>query len=384
MLKFVTLFAIGGTERQVVNLARQLDRSKFDLCLACFRRWGQLLDEVVSLGIPISEYEITHLYHPRAALQQLRLARFLRQQRVQVVHTYGFYATAFAVPAARLAGVPVIVVSIRDTGETLSGYRQKVQKMVCRLATSVLVNAEAVRQWLISQGYSAHNIEVIRNGIALDRFENRSGTIRQELGLPLDAPLVAMLSRLNRLKGAEYFLEAAAAVAPRFPQARFLIVGDVGFGDPQYRKELELAVIRLGLRDRVLFTGFRLDIAELLSEVSVSVLPSLSEGLSNSLLESMAAGVPVVATDVGGNSEVVQDGVTGLLVPQRDSRTLADALSLLLEHPEIARQYGQAGKRRIAEHFSLDGMVHQTEQHYLKLLGEAVGPTARLPKEAIA
>ncbi|HLA40231.1 MAG TPA: glycosyltransferase, partial [Candidatus Glassbacteria bacterium] len=111
-----------------------------------------------------------------------------------------------------------------------------------------------------------------------------------------------------------------------------------------------------------------LDVPKLLSEVSISVLPSLSEGLSNVLLESMAAGVPVIATKVGGTPEVIEDGVSGLLVPPSDSEALARAMRSLIENPELARRYGQAGKQRIAEHFSLGRMVQQTEQHYLNLL----------------
>jgi glycosyltransferase involved in cell wall biosynthesis len=379
LLKFLTLFAIGGTERQVVNLVRQLDHSKFDLQMACFQRRGQFLEEVLSMCIPISEYKIDSLYNPRTWLQQIRLAQFLKRQRIQIVHTYGFYSTVFAVPAARMAGTPSVVVSIRDIGESLTKPQKRLQRLVCRLADSILVNAEAVRQWLMSQGYNAKNIDVIRNGIALDRFEKKSGNIRQELGIEPGVPLIAMLARLNPLKGTEYFLEAAAAVARRFPQARFLIVGDVGGANPHYKQELERKALQLGVQDKVIFTGFRLDIAELLGEVTVSVLPSLSEGLSNILLESMAAGVPVIATQVGGNPEIVEDGITGKLVPPRDSEAFAEALCLLLENPELAKQYGRAGRRRIAEHFSMDGMIHRTEQHYLKLLGNS---PARLPMGA--
>ncbi len=383
LLKFLAFFAIGGTERQVVNLVRGLDVSKFELHLACFKRWGEFLEEIETLTIPISEYRINCLYNPQTVRQQLRFAGFLRRNRIQVVHTYGFYSMVFAVPAARLARVPVVVASVRDTGELLTPLQKRVQKFVCQFADSILVNAEAVREWLIAERYNAKNIQVIRNGISLDRFEraDSGATIRQELGLPPHVPLVAMLSRLNRLKGGEYFLQAVSALASRFPEARFLIVGDVGAGDPAYKETLEREVVRLGLGGRVLFTGFRLDIPKLLSEVSLSVLPSLSEGLSNVLLESMAAGVAVIATRVGGNPEVIEEGVTGLLVPPGDSQALAGAMSLLLETPELARRYGQAGKRRIAEHFYLGQMVRQTEQHYLKLLDQSMHRQTRRARE---
>jgi glycosyltransferase involved in cell wall biosynthesis len=165
------------------------------------------------------------------------------------------------------------------------------------------------------------------------------------------------------MKGIQYFLDAAVILAERFPEARFLVVGD-----GESRRELEGHAGRLGLGRRVVFTGFRCDVPELLSEAEVCVLPSLSEGLSNALLESMAAGVPVVATRVGGNSEVVEDGLTGLLVPARNPAELAWATGRLLENKNLALSYGQAGMRRVQELFSMERSVRETEHLYERLL----------------
>jgi glycosyltransferase involved in cell wall biosynthesis len=139
-------------------------------------------------------------------------------------------------------------------------------------------------------------------------------------------------------------------------------------GDGGNKKELEEYACQLGLGQRILFTGFRGDVPELLSEVAISVLPSLSEGTSNTLLESMAAGVPVIATRVGGNPEVIEDGVSGLLVPPRDSAALAAAMDRLLEDEILALALGQAGMRRVSELFSLEGSVHETEHLYQRLV----------------
>lgn len=385
LLKFIGLFAVGGTERHVVNLARELDVTQFELQLACFKRWGLFLKDIEALSIPISEYRINCLYNVHAFRQQLRFARSLAQARIQIVHTYGFYATVFAVPAAKLARVPVVVASVRDTGELLTPVQKRAQRWACRLADSILVNADAVREWLIAEGYNAKRIQVIRNGISpVQVTEGDDGTgIRQEFGIPSDVPLIAMLSRLNRLKGGEYFVEAAAMVAERFPSARFLVVGDTQPGDSAYRKQLERQADRLGLRNRLHFTGFRLDIPRILAALTVSVLPSLSEGLSNVLLESMAAGVPVVATRVGGNSEVVEDGVSGILIPPGDSGALAQAICEFLEKPELACRYGLTGKQRITERFHLGKMVRETERHYWGLLNQAV-PQTRNVREVSA
>jgi glycosyltransferase involved in cell wall biosynthesis len=380
LLEFVTLFAIGGTERQVVNLSRALDLSRFELYMGCLRQAGEFLKEIEAREIPISEYRIRSFYHPKTFVHQLRLARHLIRNRIQILHSYNFYSNVFAIPAARLAGTPVVVASIRDTGVYLTSPKKALQKWICRFATHILVNAEAVRRWLVEEGYPADKITVIGNGIDLERFAQKPGgtRLREELGLPSQVPLVAVLSRLNPLKGIESFLSAAVIVARRFPDARFLIVGD-GFSikdgaivhDDTYRREMTRYAARLGLEGRVVFTGFRLDVPSLLSEVAVSVLPSLSEGLSNTLLESMAAGVPVVATRVGGNPEAIEDGVSGLLVPPRDPEALARAIGLLLENRRLAFNLGEAGRRRVVERFSLERMVSRTEAFYLESLKKA-------------
>jgi glycosyltransferase involved in cell wall biosynthesis len=381
VLKFLNAFGIGGTERHVVSLCRTLDRGRFDVRLACFARWGGFLKEAEEGRFPISEYRIGGLAGGRAIGQRLRLAAHLRRAGVEIVHTYNFHTNVFAIPAARLAGTPVVVSSIRDTGVYLTPLKQRAQRLACRLADVVLVNADAVREWLTADGFVAERIAVIRNGVDLSRFGPRGDgeSLRGEFGVPADAPLVAVLSRLHRMKGLEYFLEAAAALQARHPAVRFLVVGGEcggtagggtripnGYGD-----DLQRRARRLGLEGRVLFTGFRIDVPALLAQVAVSVLPSLSEGLSNSLLESMAAGVPVVATRVGGNPEVVEDGVTGVLVPPRDAAALARAIGGLIENRERARAMGLAGRRRAAERFSLERMARDTERLYLGLLERA-------------
>jgi L-malate glycosyltransferase len=383
VLKFITLFAIGGTERQVVNLVRELDQTKFALQMACFQKTGPFLKDVESLGVQVSEFKIRKLYHAGTVRRQAELWRLLGRARIQIVHTYGFYAAVFASPVARLAGVPLIV-SIRDTGELLTEWQKRAQRIACLLADTVLVNAEAVRQWLISQGCPAHKIEVIRNGIVLPSGQSPRTNIRQSLALPPDTRLVAMISRLNRLKGVEYFLEAIATLQGRFPDVHFLIVGDAPPQQPGYRAELEAVADRLGLRRRVTFTGFRTDPQELLSALYATVLPSLSEGLSNVLLESMASGVPVIATAVGGNPEIVEDGKNGLLVSPRDSLALAGALSRLLENRKLAGCFGERGKQRIQEQFDVRGMARRTEQHYLRLLSRRSARKDQLAREATA
>jgi glycosyltransferase involved in cell wall biosynthesis len=366
LLTMLTSFQIGGTERQVTNVSLGLDTTRFDLHLACMRNFGELKKEIEKAPrIHRPVFDIGSLYSFRTFREAGRLARYIRSNAIQVVHAYGLYPNLFAVPVARLAGAKIVIASIRDCGDILKPWQRWLQKIICRLADCVLVNADAIRESLISQGYRPDNISVIRNAIAQPKTMNleESSGIREELGLTASVPLVMVLSRLNRMKGIEYFLDAASIVAAKLPETRFLIVGDGGI-----RQELESRATCLGLAGKIVFTGFRTDVPRILSEVSLSVLPSLSEGLSNTLLESMAWGVPVVATRVGGNTEIIEDGVSGLIVPPRNSAMLANAMTTLLKNPALASSFGVAGKRRIAEVFSLKRSVREIEHLYQKLI----------------
>ena len=374
---FLTLFGIGGTEKQVVALARHLDPARFEQKFGCLRRWGPLLEDLEREFGAIPEFRIRNLYSGHTLWQQFRLAATLRRQRVQVLHSYNFYANVFSLPAAKLARVPCVIASIRDMGVYLTPKQQYVHKLVCRLADQIVVNADAIKHWLTAQGYRGERITVIPNGVDVGRFSSlpAESDLRCRLGLPERAQLVLMLARLRPEKGIEYFLRAAAHVNLRFPQVYFLIVGE-GFTnrahefmpDSEYPRRLANMAASLGIGERVRFTGLITDIPHLLSQVAVSVLPSLSEGLSNTLLESMAAGVPVVATRVGGTPEAVSDGEHGLLVPPKDEAALAEAICAILADAELARRLGSQARARAVQRYSLERMVQANQDLYMNLL----------------
>jgi glycosyltransferase involved in cell wall biosynthesis len=368
---------VGGAERLSIDLARGLDPARFDVRFACMRRWGPMLPEVESMGIPLREYHVRGLYRPHAVRQQLRFARDLRREGVHVVHAHNFYGNMFAIPAARLAGVPAVVASVHDLGIYHTRARQLAHMWTLRLADRIFVVADAIRTWLVARGVDAARITVLRNGIDLARFRpgGDGDAIRGELALPPHVPVVAMISRLVPLKGIEDYLVAAARVVRTIPDVRFLVVGSGHVSrnggpfleDVEYRRQLEGIVARLGLGDRIVFTGFRQDVPRLLQTVAVSVLPSFSEGLSNVVLESMAAGVPVVTTRVGGTPEAVEDGVNGLLVSPGDPIALAEAMSRVLTDPSLASRLAENARRHIAAHFSLDRMIHDVGTWYRDL-----------------
>ena len=372
ILKFVAAFGWGGTEGQFVNLGLGLERSRFEVHFGCLRRFGMMLEELESSGVPVTDYGVSSFRSPRAIAAQFRLARNIRRFGIDIVHAYGFSANAFAIPAARIAGVKVVA-SIRDMGVYLSPAKLTAQRWICKFADRILVNAEAIKAWLVDAGYDGNRITVIPNGVDVSRFEPaRSNRLRSDLGLTADAPLVGVLGRVSGRKGLEDFIAAASIVAPRFPSARFLIIGEPSFSsrgsqihvDETYTNELKALAERHGVKDRVIFTGFRSDVARILPELTVSVLPSLSEGLSNTLLESMAAGVPVVATRVGGTAEVIRDSENGLLVPPSDPRSLAESICRLLDTPEFAAKVGAAGRQRIIDRYSMARLIEDTSRFY--------------------
>lgn len=374
LLKVVTNFSSGGTEGQVHALSQGLDRKIFDFQFACLKEYGPFLKDLKQADISVREFPIGSFYQFRTYMQILKLANFMRRERIQICHSYNFYSNLIAVPAARLAGVPVVLASIRDRGVYLTAMQKKVQCWTCKFADRVLVNADAIRIWLIDQGVEDGKINLLKNGIDMRPYRNlpSNSDIRKELDIPGNSKLIVLLARLNAQKGIVEFLNAAKQVKKRHPDAYFLIVGEklefkkgVIFKDAEYHEYLQNLSETLGVSAFVRFTGHRTDVASLLSQSYLSVLPSHSEGLSNSLIESMAAGLPIVATDVGGNPELVKHGVNGLLVPVKDISALVSAINTILDDPDLASQYGKASFQFCAEHFSISKMIDKTQNLYL-------------------
>jgi glycosyltransferase involved in cell wall biosynthesis len=372
LLKIVPTLRYGGTERQFMTLGASLDASRFRVELACLRPGGGLAADAVRHGLPVDTYDIGPFHSARTLKLQTKLARDIARRRIDVVHAYNFYGNVFAIPPARLAGAPVVLASIRDCGPYLSPMQLRVQRLVCRAATRVVVNANAVRDWLVADGYDADRIVVIPNGVDLDRFQAPvdAAAVRAGLGVGPGVPLVTVVSRVTHLKGLEGFINAAAMLAERYPRVRFVVAGEPAPGDGAYLASLQRLAAGLGIGDRVVFAGLCRDVPALLAASTVAVMPSLNEALSNALLEALAAGVPMVATRVGGTPEAMTDGESGLLVAPGDVRALAIGIGCLLDDGERAAALGRAARRVIEKRFSLPKMVAATERLYEDLLRE--------------
>lgn len=374
VMQFLTVFESGGTERQALNLGLSLARRGAEVEFGCLRKSGRLLVEAEREGIHVSEYPLRSLYSSKTLTQMLRLRRHLRANRVDVLHAYNLYGNVFAVPAARAAGVPLVIAGVRDVGVYLDARRRRVQRWACRFADLILVNAEMIRTWLVSEGYAPDRIEVIRNGIDVSRFQaapSDAPSIRHQLGIGPEAPLISTIARLCPTKGFEDAIDAFARIHAARPDAHHLIAGEqlvsrAGRLSPStiYREALEQRARSLGVGAHVHFLGYQDNVPAILREVTVAMQPSLTEGLSNSVLEAMAAGRPVVATPVGGTPEVVVDGQTGWLAPVGQPAALADIVLKVLSDEPARRRVGEAARQLVHERLSIPAMVLATERLY--------------------
>jgi len=297
------------------------------------------------------------------------LARRLRKAQVDLVHAHDFKSDLVSVMASRLAGVPVVTTVhgyIAVTGK--SQLYKRLDLMLLRAMDRVIVVSETMKRDLGGRGVAGKRLAVVRNGIAIDTYEfgRRSRTLRAESGLPEDAPVVGHIGRLSPEKGQARLLRTFPRVLEAVPRARLFIVGD----GPEMRALQELAR-SLGLEEATRFLGYREDVREVFANLDLLVLSSDTEGLPNVVLEAMAMGVPVVATAVGGTPEVVEHGVTGLLVPAGDEGALAAAIVETFARPEAAADRVRRARAFVEGHCSMEALIRSTHQMYRELVAEA-------------
>ncbi len=358
---------IGGTETQAVQLATRLDSARYEVTLGCLRARGPLLEKLAGTPVCVREfYPKGGFDSPHGMYQMFRLAIFLRRGGFRIVHTHDVYANLLGIPAAVIARVPVIISSQRDLSH-LDLYRTGRRVWLRRLqnlSTTVLTNAEAVREAMLAEHrFAPEKVRVIYNGVDTERFSQ--GSRDRNWLAPSSAKenwIVLVGNMHSDVKGHPWLIVAAGAITREFPDTRFILVGDGAL-----RKDFEGQVAALGLERHFLFLGRREDVPRILSCCDIAVLPSKAEGLPNAVLEYLAAGLPTVASRVGGNAEIVQDGKSGLLIPPEDSSALAEALLRLLRYPGVAASLGKNALAHAAE-FSFQRMIENTDQLYTELL----------------
>jgi glycosyltransferase involved in cell wall biosynthesis len=346
----------GGSERQFALMAGAF-RQRVDLHLGCMQRSGRFLEDLSD----ITEYSpggsLISLHSLRSAG---RLATFLRRAKIEVAQSFDLYTNLMLIPTARLAGVPVVVGSQRQLGDLLPENKRRAQHLAFHLADCVVCNSVAAADRLVKDGLSRRKLTVISNGLPKTAFEQVAPALSADPGVAR----IGMIARMNeRAKNHGLFLHAAALIADKFPETEFVLVGDGPF-----RKEWEQLAAQLHIIHRTRFLGERHDVTAVMAALDVVVSPSRTESLSNTILEAMAAGRPVVASRVGGNPEIVRDHETGLLVATEDAGALAKALETVLASPHVAREWGTTARQVALANFTLECARERFEQLYFDLL----------------
>lgn len=358
-LQFIGSFHQGGSERQAIALASMLsEQGSFDVSIATLNRDGVLLKEAEAIaGTDIAEFPLTSFYDANFVAQVRRCARYLRGNGIDIVHTHDFYTNVFGMAAAALARVPVRIASKRETGGMRSGNQELVENVAMRFSHAIVANSISTRDYLSAS--IRDKARVIYNGVDLARFNGNGHAGNGHRS-------VVMVANLRHdVKNVPMFLRSAKRVLTTMPDATFVIAGE-GELDEQLRRMAK----ELGIAANVDFIGRCTDVPALLATSTACVLTSRAEGFSNSILEYMAAGKAVVATNVGGAGEAIVDGSTGYLVASDDDEAMAKRLIEILGDGKRAEEMGDKGQRRIRENFSADAQLETTLRLYNKLLSK--------------
>jgi glycosyltransferase involved in cell wall biosynthesis len=357
---------MGGAQRQMIELAKRLPPEHWQpVVVSLSTEKTVFASELRAAGIPC------HLIDQRGAADWrclFRLTRLMRRMKPAVVHTWLFTADTYGRLAARACGIRRVVCAMRNTIDDLPWHYRLVNRFLSRSTAIVTINAEAIREGLVrAGGIPDQKIRTIHNGITLDSDEP-SGSQSLPEGWPAGGGngVVGMVARLSPQKDHRTLLEAASQIQSEMPQASWVLIGD----GPQ-RAAIEGWIRDLGLQERVVMLGQRENARALMARMSVFVLSTHYEGCSNAVMEAMAAGVPVVATDVGGNRELIAHEQTGFLVPPRDAQALAQAVLKLLRDPAMAQGMGQRARARMKNEFSMESAACKTQSLYKELMGEA-------------
>lgn len=356
ILYYIAFLPWGGTERQLLHLMANLDRRRFEPLLWVAGEWGPGAQPFERAGIPLYGMPV-HTDDP-AAIE--RLICWMRSMEASIFHSFGYGDEWFDVVFARLAGIPVCL-SRRGNmrhwdPEGAPGLAEHVRNVASDIVT---VNSRAVESYCREvEQIPSDKIRLIYNGVETPNGPGKEAA-RAGLGLRADDLVAGNVANPRPVKGQDHLLRAFRRVTEAIPNAKLVICGD-----GETRPSLERLRDELGLRDRVIFTGFRLDVETVYAALDVYVSSSLSEGSSNAILEAMQCGLAVVATAVGGAAESVMEGVTGLLAPAGDEGRLAAAMVRLMRDHQLRRNMGERARARAERHFSVSRMVHEHEQLY--------------------
>jgi glycosyltransferase involved in cell wall biosynthesis len=358
VMQLVLSLSPGGTERLVIEIVRAL-QPRIDSVVCCLDEPGAWAGELTALGVPVIALGRAPGFHPELSM---RLARIMRERQIDVVHCHHYSPYVYGLLAAARANVKVVFTEHgRLSDGKPSRKRAIINPLLSLLGGRICSVSADLKQHMVAEGFPARRIQVVYNGIEIGPRPDSSdrAAARRLLGIPDDAFIAGTVGRLDPVKNLTVMLEAIGFLVSKHPEARAVIIGD---GDERAR--LEARAAELGISGSVQFAGYRKDVRALMPAFDLYVNCSAFEGVSLTILEAMAAGLPVIATPVGGNPEVVIDQETGLIVAG-GPEPIADAIAQLLLDSGRRREMGDAGRRRVEQHFSITRMVDAYAGAYL-------------------
>jgi glycosyltransferase involved in cell wall biosynthesis len=361
------LCEIGGAERVLFKMIRSLPSDRFRCSLITFRTNEET--HAVSICCPLYVMPLTKTYDWNALNVAREIRRFVRQERVSIVHTFFETSDLWAGPIAKFSGCPVLVSSRRDLGILRTRKHRMGYRLLKGLFDSVLTVSPQVRDFCIREdGLDPAKVHTLFNGLEMESVGTAASrsTMRAQMGIPEDVPVITAVGNIRQVKGIDVLVEAAAQVCRQHPNALFLVVGRKS--EEEHCRALEQAIGSLGIDANFKLLGSREDVFSILQMTDIFCLPSRSEGFSNALIEAMACRLPCVATDVGGNREVLSHGETGFLVPPEHCGELATALLHLLSDRKLAKEMGLRGEKVVQANFTAEAMMKNLVGVYQRLL----------------
>ena len=357
VLLMARVLEAGGSERQMREIAKALDRSRFEPHAGCFRPQESARRELEAAGVPVAHFPV-HSFRSTAAISgAFQFTQYIRRHKIRLIHAFDYPAAVFAVPVGRFLTSAAVLSSQRShRGLIPSGYRRLI-RATDHLANAVVVNCDFVRRHLErDEGVPAGRIQLCYNGIDLDVFHS--------LGTPrADSFTIGVVCVLRPEKGLPTLLDAFARVRHLRTGMKLAMVGD----GPML-ESLRAEASRLGIAEDCIFALSTAQVTEWLRRIDIFVLPSRSEALSNALMEAMACGCAVVASNVGGNPELVSNGETGLLFEPGDAAGLAAALQSLIENESLRNRLRAAGAELIRERFSIRASAERMGEIYERFI----------------
>jgi glycosyltransferase involved in cell wall biosynthesis len=361
----IPTLGVGGTERQLIHLIRGL-AADHEINVVCTRREGALAGEAIRAGAQVRTLGFKSGWDFRA---ESHLRHIFRTRRPDVIHTFLFGFDLWANRAARAAGLPVVVSSRRQLATWKKRRHVLIQKLANHLVDCIVANSQAVAEFAMRQEDAPESqFRVIHNGIFADDFVSHIDLhlLRTRYRIPFHCHVIGMVANFSPVKDHALFVEAAAALIRRRADVHFLLVGT-----GPLVATIDRLIAKHDLRECFTHAATTAELPDLYALMDVSVLCSKVEGFPNVVIESMAAGTPVVATDVGGIPEIVQHGVTGRLVTSRNPEDLAAEIDWVLSHPDDSRAMAQRAARWVSTELSMEKMVEGYRALYAELLADA-------------